>query len=298
MARTTKLAKLFGALAGGNEELARAAARDIADEEDRKGHRAAAQMLRGALDGERDREFHRVVAPVGALIQEAQGPSLADVELTAQARTLLSAVVSEWRYRDVLDAAHVRRRTRLLFSGPAGCGKTLTARALGRELGMPVMTVRLSAIVAAFLGQTGSNLRQLFSFAELTPCVLLLDEFDAVGRARGNSQDVGELDRVVISLLQELDHSTPHGLIIAATNLENSLDTALWRRFDISIRFPKPTRPSLVRFARRRMKEEGLSERQLVNRAAGTRSFAEVDREIENAKRAHLIKKAEATRGG
>src|SRR5208283_5165649 len=119
---------------------------------------------------------------------------------------------------------------KILLHGPPGCGKSLTARAIGHELSLPVYTLRFNAIVGAFLGQTAQRLRQLFEFASTTSCVLLIDEIDALGKRRGNPMDVGELDRIVISLLQELEHSEPKGLLIAASNLARSLDEALWRR--------------------------------------------------------------------
>jgi SpoVK/Ycf46/Vps4 family AAA+-type ATPase len=118
-------------------------------------------------------------------------------------------------------------------------------------MNLPVFTVRFSSVVGAYLGQTGANLRSVFRFAETTPCILLLDEFDAIARTRGRSDDVGELDRVVISLLQEFDHTVPSGIVIAATNVPDSLDPAIWRRFDMSVEFPAPSRAELRRFLTR-----------------------------------------------
>jgi len=111
--------------------------------------------------------------------------------------------------------------------------------------------VRFEAVIGAYLGQTAIHLRQLFHFAETTPCVLLLDEMDALGKQRGSPLDVGELDRIVIALMQELEHSDPMGLIIGTSNLAKHLDKALWRRFDLALRFGKPRPKTLAAFATR-----------------------------------------------
>src|SRR5437867_3766538 len=166
---------------------------------------------------------------------------------------------------------------RCSFFGPPGCGKTLAARSVGTAMQVPVFTVRFSSVVGAYLGQTGAHLRSVFKFAESNSCVLLLDEFDAVARSRGRSDDVGELDRVVISLLQELDHTIPAGIVIAATNAPDSLDRAIWRRFDAQVEFPAPTRKQLTAFAahqnHRAFSQKALQEKLPRN----VRSFADIE---------------------
>ena len=169
------------------------------------------------------------------------------------------------------------RRTKVLFFGPPGCGKTLAARSLGAATGLDVLTVRFSSIVGAYLGQTGANLRALFRCAEVHSCILLLDEFDAIGRVRGRSEDVGELDRVVISLLQELDHTLPAGLVVAATNAPQSLDPAIWRRFDARLEFPAPSRRQLSQFAASRMPRTPRRRTPLRGLPSRLRSFADVE---------------------
>jgi SpoVK/Ycf46/Vps4 family AAA+-type ATPase len=154
-------------------------------------------------------------------------------------------VVKEWQHRARLLERGILRRSKLLFYGPPGCGKSLTARALGTELALPTYVVRFDAIIGAYLGQTAIHLRELFRFAEGTPCIILLDEVDALGKRRGNPLDVGELDRIVISMMQELEHCNVQGLVIATSNLPAHLDQALWRRFDLLVEFPKPTQREL-----------------------------------------------------
>ena len=126
----------------------------------------------------------------------------------------------------------------------------MTARAIGCELSLPTYIVRFDAIIGAYLGQTAIHLRELFRFAEISPCVLVFDEIDALGKKRGNPLDVGELDRIVISLMQELEHCRAKGIIIATSNLPNHLDSALWRRFDAAVEFPNPSKKELLKYAK------------------------------------------------
>ncbi len=215
--------------------------------------------------------------------------------LRCGARRELETLILEWRHQDALTKEGIPRRATVLFFGPAGCGKTLTARSLGRELGLPVYTVRLSSVIGAYLGQTGTHLRELFAFAQATRCVLLLDELDALGRGRGLREDVAELDRVVVSLLQELDHSKPAGLVIAATNLEKSLDQALWRRFDLALRFPLPQRRDIRAFSASRLASCRIrSQPKLSRRLCSKRTYAEVDKEIEAYRRTEILRQAAA----
>ena len=135
--------------------------------------------------------------------------------------------------------------------------------------------VRFDAVIGAFLGQTAIHLRQLFHFAETTPCVLLLDELDALGKRRGNPLDVGELDRIVISLMQELEHAKPLGLIIGTSNLPKHLDDALWRRFDLDVFFRSPTSSVLRAYVKGLASKWKITvSKQTVDKAVKASSFA------------------------
>lgn len=141
---------------------------------------------------------------------------------------------------DRLAAAGVASVNRLFLYGPPGTGKTLTARWLASKLALPLATVRCDTLISSLLGQTSRNLRRVFDFAEQTPCVLLLDEFDALASARGNERDVGELQRIVIALLQNIDALPGHTVVVAATNFAQGIDPAVWRRFPFQIPFTVP----------------------------------------------------------
>lgn len=144
------------------------------------------------------------------------------------------------RHFDQLAAARAALPLRLLIYGQPGTGKTQTARWIAAELGLPLLTARCDTLVSSLLGQTSKNLRRIFDYVEQRPCVLFLDEFDALASARGNERDIGELQRVVIALLQNIDAISPDTIVLAASNHESSLDPAVWRRFPFQIPLPLP----------------------------------------------------------
>lgn len=152
----------------------------------------------------------------------------------------------EYAARDRLAHHGLCYRQKILLYGPPGCGKTLGAERLAWNTGLPLLKVRFDAMVSSFLGETASNLRIVFEEALKNPCLLFLDECDSIAKTREDIQEVGEIKRVVNTFLQILDEYEPSsGLLVAATNLNKSLDTALWRRFDDSIEVPKPKEQEL-----------------------------------------------------
>lgn len=161
--------------------------------------------------------------------------------LPKETKGKVERLISEHRQKRELAKHGYAPKTKLLFWGPPGCGKTLTANYLGYELGLPVGVVYLNALISSFLGDTASNLQRVFQLASNTPMVLLLDEIDTIGKNRDDKNDVGELKRIVNSLLQAMDFFTSkNSLVIAASNHQYLLDPALWRRFDDIVHFPLP----------------------------------------------------------
>jgi hypothetical protein len=144
------------------------------------------------------------------------------------------------RHYDELARAGAAVPSRLLIYGPPGTGKTQTARWLAAQLELPLLTVRCDTLVSSLLGQTSRNLRRVFDYAEQNPSILFLDEFDALAGARGNERDVGELQRVVIALLQNIDALPDSTILVAATNHEQLLDAAIGRRFAFHLPMPLP----------------------------------------------------------
>jgi SpoVK/Ycf46/Vps4 family AAA+-type ATPase len=140
-----------------------------------------------------------------------------------------------------------------IFLGPPGVGKTLTARWLAAQLGLPLYVLDLTTVMSSLLGKTGANIRAALDFAKQTSSVLLLDEIDAIAKRRSDDSDVGELKRLVTVILQEVDEWPSTGLLLAATNYPELIDPALWRRFDLVVEFRLPDLPqikaAILRFA-------------------------------------------------
>jgi SpoVK/Ycf46/Vps4 family AAA+-type ATPase len=153
---------------------------------------------------------------------------------------VFAGLLEEYQHADTLRRHGLPIRSKLLFCGPPGCGKSITAEVFAHELGLPLIVARLDAIVSSFLGETSSNIRSVFETANKQPCVLFLDEFDALARARTDHSEHNELRRVVNSLLMLIDRFRGKGFLVAATNLEESLDAAIWRRFDEVLLFDLP----------------------------------------------------------
>lgn len=166
---------------------------------------------------------------------------------SCRTRNALDRIILEHRNADRLGEAGLRPKTRLLFWGPPGCGKTSAAQFLAKELSLQCGIVRLGSLITSFVGETGSNLQKVLSLAEQSPMVLLIDEADAVAKARNDANDVGELRRVVNSLLQGLDGiASKKSIVILASNHSHLFDPAIWRRFDDVVEFGLPTLESRI----------------------------------------------------
>lgn len=157
----------------------------------------------------------------------------------------LSRIEQEYVARDRLARHGLNYRQRILLHGPPGCGKTLGAERLAWTTGLPLMKVRFDAVMSSYFGETAANLRQVFDSVRTTPTLLFLDECDFVARSRTNVNDVGEVPRIVNTLLILLEEFRGPGLVVAATNLDHTLDHALFRRFDEILEIPAPGAPEV-----------------------------------------------------
>ena len=158
-----------------------------------------------------------------------------NVILSERNQKQLEEFILNYKAADQLNKLGIGVSNTLLLYGPPGCGKTKSAQWIARELGLPLITARLDSMISSYLGTTAKNLRIIFEYAQRMPCVLLLDEFDAIAKARDDSNELGELKRIVNSLLQNIDAMSKDSLLIAATNHSDLLDRAVWRRFDYKI---------------------------------------------------------------
>lgn len=200
----------------------------------------------------------------------------------------LKQVVNERKHNsDLLKAGLSATRT-LLFTGKPGLGKTLAARWVAQKMDLPLLVLDLSAVMSSFLGRTGSNLRGVFDYAKGMPCVLFLDELDAIAKRRDDSTEIGELKRLVTVLLQEIDNWDDTGLLIAATNHEKLLDPAIWRRFDITIEFPIPditeTKAAVELYLNDSLPSNQMLSKILTNILHG-KSYSDIEREIKKIRR-------------
>ena len=262
------LKELFSSFKQADELAFRRAATAIIEEEEAKHHVALARDLRKILaSGETAESSPRLAVPppvdsdhgweLAEVVQPAQ--YISDLVLTGVVESKLIELAKEVPLWARLESCGVPRRNTVLMYGPPGCGKTSAAAGLAAELGIPFVVVRVDAIVSSYLGQTSGNLRRIFDYAAQTRCVLLFDEFDALARSRDDTTEHGELKRVVSSFLQLLDSYEGPSILVAATNHEEILDRALWRRFSEVIEFRRPTIPQIRALLRKRLRGRATS---------------------------------------
>lgn len=179
----------------------------------------------------------------------------------ARVTVAAQALLSEWNMSEELLKLGVEPAKSCLIYGVPGTGKTSLAIWLAKQLDLPVVIARLDGLISSFLGTTARNVGALFTFANRYKCVLVLDEFDAVAKVRDDPNEVGEIKRVVNALLQNIDSRRFAGITIAITNHEQLLDPAIWRRFELQLRIPKPDFEGRLRIADKYLKPLELDER-------------------------------------
>ncbi len=154
-------------------------------------------------------------------------------------KSVMNLLIKTVQKREKLFEFRLPVNASLLLHGRPGTGKTMMASLIASELGLPLITARSDALISSYLGSTSKNIRSLLEYAQEEPCVLFLDEFDAIAKARDDKNEVGELKRVVVSLLQNIDN-LGDTVLIAATNHPHLLDPAIWRRFHYKMELREP----------------------------------------------------------
>jgi SpoVK/Ycf46/Vps4 family AAA+-type ATPase len=223
-----------------------------------------------------------------------------EIVLGADVRARIERAVEEFRAKDLLSRHGLSPKSRLLFVGPPGCGKTLCAEIVAGEMGLDLLHARFDGIFSSYLGETANNLRRVFGYAGQQKAVLFFDEFDALGKKRDDPQEVGELKRVVSSFLQILDAHPRDRVVIAATNHEGMLDDALWRRFDEVLFFGRPSAEQLVQLMELRLRSVRKRELDLValaNEMAGF-SYADAERVCLEATKSMLLRQLKELTSG
>jgi len=214
-----------------------------------------------------------------------------EIVLSAALERRLDRIEAEMHSLDDLARRGLPAKTRLLFIGPPGCGKTLCADVLSADLGLPLLYARFDAIVSSYLGETATNLRRVLQYAARRPSILFFDEFDVLGKDRDDPQEVGELKRVVGTFLQLLDSHPRGSLVVAATNHHGLLDEALWRRFDEVLSFERPSTAEIERLLTLRLRgvrKAGLDLHDLAMRMSGF-TFADAEKICFEATKAMLL---------
>lgn len=252
------LKRLFKTISGDPESDQIKIANEIIASERKKGHAALARSLEKILtQNASDTANIGRKAEAGKLLSLHEIPfdrrykiplaTHVERELLRHAMVLppeteakIARIESEYAARERLKHFGLQPRKKVLLYGPPGCGKSMTAERIAWNLGLPFLKVKFESILSSFLGESASNIKAVFDAVHSNPCVLLLDEFDYIGKKRDSMHEVGEMHRIVNVLLQLMEEYDAPGILIATTNLETSLDSALFRRFDDVIELPRP----------------------------------------------------------
>jgi len=284
MARADLLVNLVKAGISGDTQGARTVAEAIIAEERGKQHTVLAERLDQVVrHGMRQRapgqtaERHPAKDLLYDLVPERR---IEDLVLPKMVERACRQLIAEQQKASQLRSQGLSPRHRVLLVGPPGNGKTSLAESLAEALAVPFLVVRYDAIVASFLGETATRLRRVFEYARTIPCVLFFDEFDAVGKERGDTHETGEIKRVVASLLMQMDDLDGDTVVVAASNHPELLDRATWRRFQIRVTLPAPTASALEAYLSRFLSSlsapAGISARSLVKKI-GLISYAEAE---------------------
>lgn len=252
MARADLLVRLVQSGLRGDKVTFRKVVEAIIAEERAKQHKVLADKLEDTLNSipfERQPSTNGggMLDPrSGNLVHEVMPQrQLADLILPPDVLQITQGLIEEQHRVDILRSYNLEPRNRVLLIGPPGNGKTSLAEAIAEALAIPLLVVRYESIVGTYLGETANRLKKLFEYASTRKCVLFFDEFETLGKERGDLHETGEIKRVVSSLLMQIDALPSHVLVIGATNHPELLDRAVWRRFQVRVNLPSPTRDRL-----------------------------------------------------
>lgn len=220
-----------------------------------------------------------------------------DMILPSEVEGVVRELVEEQHRADLLRSYNLEPRNRVLLAGSPGNGKTTLAEAIAEALSVPFMIVRYEAIIGSYLGETAQRIGQVFEYARARQCVLFFDEFDTIGKERGDIHETGEIKRVVSSLLLQIDALPSYVVVVTASNHPELLDRAVWRRFQVRLELPAPKQGQIEEwfrmFEKRTGHELGLSPRSLAQSLKGL-SFAEIENFGTDVLRRIALKQPEA----
>lgn len=297
MARSDLLISLVRAATAGNQALFRKVVESLIAEERAKKHDVLADRLAEEL-GSNGRSMHvpRPLVSGNAVhdlcIETNPTRALDELVLPNTVRTACRELVEEHQRSELLRSYGLQPRNRVLLAGAPGNGKTSLAEALAHALMLPFIVARYDGLIASYLGETASRLRRLFDYVRIRGCVIFFDEFDTIGKERGDEHETGEIKRVVSSLLLQVDDLPTHVVVVVATNHPELLDRAVWRRFQLRLELPPPTRETTQEFferiTRRITIPLGLAPRTLADKLHGV-SYAELEDFVKDVARRYVL---------
>jgi SpoVK/Ycf46/Vps4 family AAA+-type ATPase len=304
MAAADKIKSLIRSFAEGDEAGFYATAMQIAASEARSGHSALAEELKKIIDKAKTTKSSRLGViksfPVSPSQKELSDllellhphEKIKEMVLVPKLQKILKRVLDEQNNVEVLRKNNLFPRKKLLFIGPPGCGKTMSARVLASELALPLFIIRLDGLISRYMGESIAKLRLIFDSMSQFRAVYFFDEFDSIGTNRNQGNDVGEIKRVLNTFLLQIEKDNSSSLIIAATNLPESLDQALFRRFDDIIQFPLPEKEEIIKLYKKEFIDFKLSKKfnfeKIANESIGL-SYSDIHRICEDLVKDFLV---------
>lgn len=299
MAAAEKIIALLKSYGDEDESRFYSTAMQIAASEAKKGHTKLAQELKALIDKIKIQRSTQSVSKTRTLpVNEAQKElkdllevyrphiKVKDMVLAKDVKESLNRILIEQRKFDQLLQHNLEPRRKLMLIGPPGCGKTMTARAIAGDLEIPLFIIRIDGLISRYMGESIAKLRLIFDSMHQHRAVYLFDEFDSIGSNRSYGNEVGEIKRVLNSFLMNIEKDESNSLLIAATNLPESLDKALFRRFDDVIQYPLPTEKEISELIKIQLKGYMLTNsknlKAVVKEAVGL-SFADVSSACKDA---------------
>ncbi len=247
MARADLLIKLIRSGSSGDTSTFKKAVEAVIAEERSKHHHVLADRLAENLKNNGSSNTRTILDERSQNLFFEIYPSLKleDLVLPEIAEKACRELIEEQLRADILRTNGLEPRHKILLAGPPGNGKTSLAEAIAEALAVPLISIRYETLIGSFLGETASRLQRLFDYIRTRPCVLFFDEFDTIGKERGDVHETGEIKRVVSSLLLQMDALPSYVLIVTASNHPELLDRAVWRRFQLRIELPQPNSKQL-----------------------------------------------------